>query len=318
MPLDPQIRAMLDGLQPEFVDGAAAMTLDQSRALYRREYIEMSSGPAGVVPTLTLPLAGDGARLTVYRPEGSVGELPLILYLHGGGFVLGDTETYAKQSARIAETCRAMVAFLDYRLAPEHPFPAAVDDTIAAVEMLLREGSTLGADMRRFGLMGDSAGGNLAIVALLHFRDTAPFRSATLLYPVADMRPYADLAPFSLSDEAYEAGYYLERAGMAWFSRCYCPDPATTLDPRVSPLLAEDLSGLPPIAIYTGEYDLLRDQGYAFAERLKAAGNAVSYRCFDGLIHNFMQQAGISQASDAAFRAVCADMASALGVQEGS
>ncbi|SMH36734.1 alpha/beta hydrolase [Mesorhizobium australicum] len=320
MPLDPQIRSMLDALQAARTDPPAPVTLEESRAIYRKQYLDMSRGPDGgvVQETIALPGAAAGVTITLYRPATSGQALPLILYLHGGGFVLGDAQAYSKQSARIAESCGAIVGFLDYRLAPEHPFPAALDDTLAATRWLADNAPRLGADTDRFGLMGDSAGGNLAIRAMIEVRPQTLFRAVTLLYPVTDFRPYCSLAPHSASDEDYRTGYYLERPAMEYFGRAYLAgNLERSADPRVSPLAESDLGGLPPVAIYGGEYDLLWDQGRAFAKRLKAAGANVAYRCFDGLIHNFMQQAGLSEASDRAFRIVCAEMRAALGQAAG-
>lgn len=321
MPLDPQIRSMLDAVHAARTDPPVPVTLEESRAIYRRQYLDMSRGPDGDViqETVALPGAAPGVTVTLYRPATSGRALPLILYLHGGGFVLGDAQAYSKQSARIAESCGAMVAFLVYRRAPEHPFPAALDDTLAAVRWLADNAPRLGADTARFGLMGDSAGGNLAIGAMLATRAQGLFRAVTLLYPVTDFRPYCGLEPRSQSDEDYRAGYYLERPAMEYFGRAYLGGHLErSADPRVSPLMESDLGGLPSVAIYGGEYDLLRDQGRAFADRLRVAGTDVSYRCFDGLIHNFMQQAGLSEASDRAFRIVCAETRAALGQAAGA
>ncbi len=312
-PIDLEIQSMLDALHEQRTNPPARVTLGESRSIYRQQYLEMSRGPQGQVEEETLSLPGADATLTLYRPGGNSGSQPLILYLHGGGFVLGDAQAYARQSARIAENCSAIVAFLDYRRAPEHPFPAALDDTLLAVRWLMENAAAIGADADRFALMGDSAGGNLAIAAMLHFRSGKHFKAVTLLYPVTDFRPYAGLADHSGSDREYATGYYLERPAMEYFGRSYLgTDTALAKDPRVSPLAATDVSGLPPVAIYGGEYDLLRDQGRDFAEKLKASGNVVSYRCFDGLIHNFMQQTGISKASDEAFRIVCQEIKAAL------
>lgn len=321
MSLDPQIRSMLDALHAARTDPPAPVTLEEARAIYRRQYLDMSRGPDGEVAeeTIVPPGAPAGVTITLYRPATSGQALPLILYLHGGGFVLGDAQAYSKQSARIAEACGAIVAFLDYRRAPEHPFPAALDDTLAAARWLADDAPCLGADRARFGLMGDSAGGNLAIGAMLAARAQRLFQAVTLLYPVTDFRPYAGLEPHSASDKDYRTGYYLERPAMEYFGRSYLGGHLErSADPRVSPLAENDLGGLPPVTIYSGEYDLLRDQGRAFVDRLKAAGTNVGYRCFDGLIHNFMQQAGISEASDRAFRIVCAETRAALGQAPGA
>ncbi|SFT99357.1 alpha/beta hydrolase [Mesorhizobium sp. YR577] len=305
MALDPEIKAMLDRLAAGQASSQQEVTLQSARRDYRAQYREMSRAPEGDVSEATVRLPGGhaDASLRIYTPADLSGSAPVILYLHGGGFVLGDADTYALQSARIALECGAVVAFLEYRLAPEHPFPAALEDTLLAVNWIAGNAASIAGDASRFMLMGDSAGANLSIAAML--QDRAPFKGACLLYPLVDARPYLGLASKSASDEAFATGHYLEFAETEYFARAYLPDRALASDPRVSPVLAADLSGLPPILFYGAENDILRDQGSAFAEQLKAAGNNVKYRCFDGLIHNFMQHSGISKRSDAAFLEVC-------------
>ncbi|MGK6311452.1 alpha/beta hydrolase fold domain-containing protein [Neorhizobium sp. DT-125] len=311
--MDPQIEAMLQNLAAEKRNLPKKITLEQSREIYRRQYLSMSRRPEEAVAEEVVSLTGDAeVRLTLYRPPSLPARAAIVLYLHGGGFVLGDSSAYASQSARIALHCNATVAFLDYRLAPEHPFPAAYEDTLSAVRWLKDNIDRLNLDPERFAVMGDSAGGNLAIAAMRHHRGKDVFCHGVLLYPVADLRPYAGMAAFSASDEAFAAGYYLERLAMEYFARSYLPQPALALDPRVSPILADDLTGLPPITIYGGEIDLLRDQGRQFAEHLIAAGVSARYFLLDGLIHNFMQHSGISVKSDEAFLRVCADLRAAL------
>lgn len=290
------------------------ITLESARRDYRRQYIEMSRAPGGdvVEQAIAIPGAHEETALRLYRPAGLDGAAPVILYLHGGGFVLGDAEAYSRQSARIALECNALVAFLDYRLAPEHPFPAALEDTLLAADWIAANASSIGADPKRFMLMGDSAGANLSMAVLLHDRPTRRFACACLLYPLVDARPYLGLAPRSESDALFATGHYLEFAETEYFAGAYLPDKALAMDPRVSPALASDLGGLPPILLYGAEYDILRDQGRDFADQLRAGGNDVSYRCFDGLIHNFMQHSGISRRSDAAFLEICGAVRRAL------
>ena len=311
MPVDPDIQAMLDRLN---AGPKERLTLHQARALYVRQYLEMSLPPGGDVAEqrISIPGAHPDTALTLYRPAGLHPGAPVILYLHGGGFVLGDAEAYSRQSARIALETGAVVAFLDYRRSPEHRFPAALEDTVLAVRWIAGNAASFGTDPARFAIAGDSAGGNLAIAAMLHHRGDGLLRCVGLLYPVTDLRPYLGLAPLSASDEAFAAGFYLELAEMGYFGRSYLSDPQMAADPRISPLAADDLGGLPPVLIHAAEFDVLRDQGEAFAHRLQAAGNTVRYIRHDGLIHNFMQMAGISRRADQAFRQVCRALREAL------
>jgi acetyl esterase len=311
-PVDPDIEAMLGELngRPQ-----RKLTLAEAREAYAQQYLSMSAEPAGQVveERIEVPGAHPETRLTLYCAEKLAAPAPLILYLHGGGWVLGDAAAYSRQSARIAEQCGAIVAFLDYRRSPEHRFPAALDDTMLALPWLAANAPALGADPSRLALMGDSAGGNLAIAAMRLTRAEVPLRCASLLYPVTDLRPYLGFAPQSLSDAEFASGYYLELAEMGYFGRSYLGDRQNLADDaRVSPLSATDLAGLPPVSLYAAGHDVLRDQGEAFAKALTAAGNAVRYRRFDRLIHNFMQMAGISKAADAAFAEICRDMREAL------
>ncbi len=314
MALDPDIGIMLDRLAREQAAQHDEVTLAGSRRSYRDQYREMSRASEKPAAEEIVKLgAGRGdVSLHLYRPADADGPLPVILYLHGGGFVLGDAETYALQSARIATECGALVVFAEYRLAPEHPFPAAVEDALAAVDWALAEAGGHGGDPACFVLMGDSAGANLSIALMRHYRQQRLFRAVCLLYPLVDARPYLGLAAPSGSDREFASGYYLEFAETEYFAKAYLPELAMATDTRVSPVLAKDLGDLPPVLFYAAENDVLRDQGRAFAEQLKAAGNDVRYRCFEGLIHNFMQHAGISKASDVAFLEVCAAVRLAL------
>lgn len=314
MALDPDIRAMLDRLALEQAAQQSEATLESSRSSYRDQYREMSrSSDRPVTEDIVRLGPGKGdVSLHLYKPADAAGPLPVILYLHGGGFVLGDAETYALQSSRIASECGALVVFVEYRLSPEHPFPAAVEDALAAVDWVLAEAADHGGDPMRFALMGDSAGANLSIALMRHYRKQRFFRAVCLLYPLVDARPYLGLASPSASDREFATGYYLEFAETEYFAKAYLPDPETATDVRVSPVLATDIDGLPPILFYAAENDVLRDQGQAFAKQLKVAGNNVRYRCFGGLIHNFMQHAGISKVSDAAFLEVCAAVRATL------
>ncbi|MCO6187880.1 alpha/beta hydrolase [Rhizobium sp. L1K21] len=244
--------------------------------------------------------ASTGAHFdaTIYRPEHVEGPLPAIVYFHGGGFVLGDAETYDAHSRALAHLLEAAVVFVGYRLAPEHPFPAAIEDAHAVIEWLSRSACELGIDPALIALMGESAGGNLAVNAALHAGRTGvlKLRAATLIYPVADARPFAsggqtDRYP-SLS--RYAQGTNLEHAEMQWFMVNYLPNSADAQRPENVLELHPDLALMPPTRIITAECDPLRDMGLQFANTLMEAGVTTRAECLPGMLHSFMCHGGIS------------------------
>jgi len=229
------------------------------------------SGPGGVL----------GARL--YTPPSGRAPLPLLVYFHGGGWVTGDLDTHDGPCRFLAAHAGALVLSVDYRRAPEHPFPAAVDDALAAMSWAAEHAAELGADRARIGVGGDSAGGNLAAVAsrLAGESGAPPPVLQLLLYPVTDV---SQKHP---SYRLFGEGFLLNEADMDWYRDQYLPDPADVGDPRASPLIAEDLAGLPPTYVATAGFDPLRDEGEAYAEALRAAGVPVALRRHAGLIHGF-------------------------------
>lgn len=300
MPLDPDVRAMIDAALAQPPRRLESMTIEELRAGYRERY-RLRSGTADPTVTaeaLEIPAGDRGIPARLYRPAGG-GELPLALYFHGGGFSFGDADAYDLQSRNLAALARCLVLFVDYRLAPEHRFPAALEDALAAVRWGAANAGRLGAG-RRLVTMGDSAGGNLALNCALHLRDGRGPRIdlQCLFYPWVDFRPYAG-GPSYPSVEAFSTGFFLERAVMEMFVRNYLADPALPADPRVSPLLAESLRDLPPTLVLTAENDPLRDMGAALAERLAASGVPTRYRCAPGLVHNFLGHAGVVPAARA-------------------
>jgi acetyl esterase len=229
-------------------------------------------GPAGSV------------ALRLYRKEGSEPSR-VLLFFHGGGWVLGDKEASDPIARSLCAATGALVVSTDYRLAPEHPFPAAIEDVMAAYVWVL--GEVASGSMPSGGLFvaGDSAGGNLAAVLCLEARErgfAAP-AGQLLFYPVADISRM-DTPSYAL----YGADYMLSREDMEWFASSYVPEAARRSDPRVSPLLAPELRGLPPALVVTAEFDALRDEGEAYAGRLRAAGVRVELRRFRGMVHGFL------------------------------
>lgn len=232
------------------------------------------------------------ARL--YRPSRE--PRPLVVYLHGGGFVLGDLDSHDSTCRRLAEIADVAVLAVDYRLAPESPGPAAMHDAVAAVEWTRRHPELVGADGPAVALAGDSAGAAIALLAAVELRDRSMPTAALLL-----AYPNADLMLTSPSITAKGKGWGLDADDLAWFVEQWAPDPARRTDPALSPIHA-DLTDLPPTIIATAEHDPLRDEGTALAGRLSASGVEVDHQDFRGLVHGFLGMWAVSHSADAAGR----------------
>src|SRR3954449_5785806 len=233
-----------------------------------------------------LDAGGVAARL--YVPEGAGARGPLLVYFHGGGHVLGDVDTHDPVCRWLPRETRTRVLAVDYRLAPEHPFPAAVDDALAGFRWAAAHAAELGADPARVAVGGDSAGGNLAaVVAQLATGDDPPPAYQLLIYPVCD---YSRAPP---SYDLFGTGFFLTAAEMRWYRTHYLPDPEASRDPRASPLLREDLSGLPPAYVATAGFDPLREEGEDYARALRAAGVPVTLRRHAGWAHGFANVIGL-------------------------
>jgi acetyl esterase len=278
--------------------GLHAMTPDQARAEIRRSARVFACDPPPVARVedrvLPGPAGSIGARLYVPFEDGT--RRPLVVHYHGGGWVIGDLDTHDTACRLLAREAGAGVLAIDYRRAPEHRFPAAVDDALAAFRWAVANAAGLGFDPARVAVAGDSAGGNLAaVVAQLTCRDGGPQPAAQLLaYPVTD------LSTKHASYRLFADGFLLTERDMDWFRLHYLPDAANALDPRASPLLAADLRGLPPAVVLTCGFDVLRDEGEAYARRLDEAGVRVALRRSAGLIHGFCNAVGVSPLSRAA------------------
>jgi acetyl esterase len=247
-------------------------------------------GPAGMIP----------ARL--YEPPGAgLEDRPLVVYFHGGGWVLGDLETHDSVCRFLALNAAVAVLSVEYRLAPEHPFPAAVEDAFAAFGWAATEHARLGADPSRIAVAGDSAGGNLAAAVARLARDGEGPSPAmqVLLYPVTDAVGGQE------SRDTFAEGFLLTKAEMDWFEGHYLPPDADREDPRVSLGQAGDLSGLPPAYVATAGFDPLRDEGEAYAIAMREAGVAVALRRHPGLIHGFANMTAISRDAHSAMLELC-------------
>jgi acetyl esterase len=210
--------------------------------------------------------------------------MPVLVYFHGGGFVLGNLDTHDSVARSLAVGADCLVMSVDYRLAPEHRFPAAVDDCLAAVRWIERHAVEIGADPTRIAVGGDSAGGNLATVVALRLRDEGgpALAGQLLVYPMTWIR-----APVEGSMAVNGEGYFLTASAVAWFESRYLSDPDHASHPHASPLLAKDLSSLPPALVITAEFDPLLDQGEAYANRMSEDGVAVTHSRYPGAIHGF-------------------------------
>lgn len=298
--LHPDARALLDLMVEKRIPPVNELSPVEARAAYRdRRGFTQPDAPA-VAESRDWHIDGPHGPipLRLLRPQGSVpGELlPGLVYLHGGGWTIGDLDTHDVLCRELANLSGAVVVSVDYRLGPEAPFPAAVDDSLAAYEGVRREAALLGIDARRLAVGGDSAGGNLAAVVCLARRDAglAPPAFQLLVYPATDQRQQAP------SHAALGEGYLLTRDSMDYYRRHYLPDPATWTDWRASPLLHPDLSRLPPALVLTAGYDPLRDEGLAYAQRLTQAGSRSTHLCFERQIHGFITMGRvIAEANDA-------------------
>ncbi len=249
----------------------------------------------------TIPGTGGDIAIRVYRPSDEP-SLPVIVYLHGGGWVLGSIGDYDSILRPVANRAEAIVVAVDYRLAPEHRFPAAFDDAWTATKWVSGHAAELGGDPRRVAVMGDSAGGNLAAAIALMARDVGhpDLALQVLLYPVVD----EEFTSPSMIENA--SGYLLETERMRWFFRQYLNDAADGDDWRVSPARAADLAGVAPALVVTAEYDPLRDQGNAYAARLRDAGVAVEHTEYPGVFHGFFGLQQILEPAEHLFEQVVA------------
>jgi len=259
-----------------------------------------------------MPGPGGELPLRVYRRFGAAATPPAIVYLHGGGWVTGDLDTHDGTCRLLANVTGCVVVAVDYRLAPEHPFPAAVDDALAAYLWVHEHAAELSIEPGRVGVMGDSAGGNLSAVLALEARrlNVTPPVAQGLVYPAVDLEMRAP------SHHTVGTGFGLDRPAIEWFRSQYVPSLKDRRSPRVSPLHAGDLSGLAPALVVTAGFDPLRDEGREYADALAAAGVAVRYRCYDDMIHGFFSM-GLLPEGMAIATEVCQAMGELMHAQPG-
>ncbi|SFC87175.1 acetyl esterase [Nocardioides terrae] len=308
--LDPELAALLGFLADSGQPPMSEQTAAQARAGFRALSVDLRD--ASLLPVLesvrdvTVPGGAGDLAARVYRPRA--GELPTIVFFHGGGWVIGDLDTHDLTCRTLARDADAVVVSVDYRLAPEHPFPAAVDDAEAATRWVAENAADPSAGLGGSAVVavgGDSAGGNLAAIVAQTFRDEGrPLGAQLLLYPATDL--VTEHA--SLVENA--EGYFLDAPSIAWFFEQYVGS-ADPTDPRLSPALG-DLAGLAPAVVAVAQFDPLRDAGTAYARDLEAAGVPVELHSFPGLIHGFADMGRFSKAAQAAVEQTFAAMRTLL------
>jgi acetyl esterase len=307
--LDPQAKQFLRTLDSLGVPPFETMGVLDARAAAAAS-AEVIGSPFQVaeVRDLAAPGVGGEIPLRLYRPDCAAPQ-PALVYLHGGGWVLGDIPTHEKICTEIVHGAGCAVVSVEYRLAPEHKFPAAADDAFAATQWVIAHAQELGIDGRRVAVGGDSAGGNLAAVACLMAKDREAAMPVCqiLVYPITD----CNFDTLSYRENA--DGYLLTRSTMRWFWQCYVDADADMFHPYASPLRAEDLSGLPPALVITAEFDPLRDEGEAYAQRLKDSGVPTTLTRYDGMIHAFIRRTDIFDQAHTAQREVCRTLRQAFG-----
>ena len=289
MPLDPQAKAVLDQFASMGGQQLHEMSVAQARELILG-MVALAGEPESIarVENRTVPGSAGEIPVRIYTPVGTA-PFPVLVYFHGGGWVIGNLDTHDGICRSLANRVGCLVVSVDYRLAPEHPFPAAPEDCYAATRWLAEHAGSLGGDKGRIAVGGDSAGGNLAAVVALMARDRGGPKLAfqLLVYPATD----TDFETRSYRENS--EGYFLTRADMVWFWNHYAPRDEDRRNPYAAPLRAASLRGLPPALVITAEFDPLCDDGNAYAARLREDGVPVRLSQQDGLIHGFFQMGAV-------------------------
>jgi acetyl esterase len=295
MPLAPEYEAMFAQLAEAAKEQPAPalweMSPTEGREMYRAMRPVNPELPIHGYIDRTIPGTLGEIPVRIYTPEGA-GPFGVLVYFHGGGWVIGDLDTSDAVCREITTLSGVVVMSVDYRMAPEHPYPAAVIDSFDATAWASEHMQALNGN-GKLAVAGESAGGNLSAVVCLKARDEngPKIDFQCLMYPVTD----CDMTRQSYIDNG--EGYLLEKQSMEWFWNTYCPDQAKRREPHASPLLAENLQGLPPALVMTAEFDPLRDEGEAYAEALNAAGTEATVVRYDGLVHDFLATAAIFECS---------------------
>jgi acetyl esterase len=288
MSLDPQTKFVLEQLAAAGAPPLESLTPEQARTAFMLPRGEVE--PVGKVEDRTIPGPASDIPVRIYYPADSQMTYPALVFYHGGGWVVGNIDTHDDVCRALTNYANCVTISVDYRLAPEHKFPAAVEDAYAAVEYVYNHAKDFQVDLSRIAVGGDSAGGNLAAVVtnLAKDRNTPSICFQLLIYPSTNVggEPTA-----SMRENA--EGYFLTKGTMEWFRNCYLNGEEDKLNPLLSPILYEDFNGLPPALVITAEYDPLRDEGEEYASKLKAAGVEVEVIRYDGTIHGFISMSAV-------------------------
>jgi acetyl esterase len=314
VPVDPTIQSLLDSIGGPDSPDLSDLGVDEARRLMKM-MTTMEGDPEAVASVISQTVPGPAGDIPVriYHPtahegEGAESTLGILVWFHGGGWVIGDLDSADGTARQLADRAHAVVVSVDYRLAPEHPFPAGPDDCWAALRWVAEHAAELGGDPARIAVGGDSAGGNLAAVTAVRARDTG---GPTLVHQLL-VYPATDLTLSHASIDENGEGYLLSKVAMTWFTDLYLGTDGDATDPLASPLFTADLSGLPTATVLTAGYDPLRDEGEAYVAALRAEGVPVDLTRYDTMIHGFFSMGSMSPVAAGAVDAAGAALQSAL------
>jgi acetyl esterase len=310
MPLDEDMKQVLDLMAPQGTPDFTSFTVEQLRANMGALMVAQGDPePVGRVENRSFPGPGGDVPIRIYSPAGA-GPHPVLVYFHGGGWVLCNLDTHDGTCRSLCNQAGCVVVSVDYRLAPEHKFPAGLEDCYAATRWVAERAATLGVDSARIAIGGDSAGGNLTACVALVARDRGGpgLVHQLLVYPVTD-------ATFETPSYQQNAqGYFLTRDAMEWFWNHYLRGDADATDGYAAPLRARDLAGLPPATVITAEFDPLRDEGEAYGRRLREAGVPTRIERYDGLIHGFFGMTAMVAKAKGAVAMAAAELRTSFGL----